>query len=350
MPMDTVWFVIVTAMLGAYVVLDGFDFGVGILHRLVARTDEERRVVLAAIEPIWDGNEVWLIASGGVLFLAFPRVYAAAFSGFYLALTIVLWLLILRGIAIGFRSQQDNPLWREFWDTTFSVASALMALVLGTALGNLVRGVPLNATGSFFLPLFTNFLPGVRPGVFDWYTTLVGIFALCAIAGHGALYLVWKTSGTVQSRSAAWARTAWLAVGPLWSLTTLATAWIRPEIFRNLAARPWSVILVVLMLGGLWGVFHFRARARELAAFLSSAAFILGILASTMTGLYPIWLRSTIDPNDSLTVANSAAANYGLRAALYWWTIGITLAGLYFAYVFRSTRGKVGIEHEVHGY
>jgi cytochrome d ubiquinol oxidase subunit II len=348
--METVWFAIVTAMLGIYVVLDGFDFGVGILHRLVANTDEERRTVLAAIEPVWDGNEVWLIASGGVLFLAFPRTYAAAFSGFYLALMIVLWLLILRGIAIGFRSHQDNPLWREFWDTTFSVASVLMAVVLGTALGNLVRGVPLDHSGSFFLPLFTNFRPGRYPGVFDWYTTLVGIFALCTIAGHGALYLVWKTGGTVQARSADWARTAWLTVPPLWAVTTLATAWIQPEIFKNLVARPWSLIFVLVMLAGFRGVFYFRARGRELAAFLASSAFILGILASTMTGLYPNWLRSTIDPNHSLTAANSAAASYGLRAALYWWTIGITLVGSYFVYVFRSTRGKVSPEHEVHGY
>ena len=348
--MDTLWFVIVTAMLGMYVVLDGFDFGVGILHRLVARTDAERRVVLEAIEPYWDGNEVWLIAAGAVLFFAFPRTYATAFSGFYLPLIIVLWLLILRGIAISFRSHQDNPLWREFWDTTFSVASLLMAVVLGAALGNLVRGVPLGSNGSFFLPLFTNFRPGVHAGVFDWYTTLVGIFSLCALTGHGALYLVWKTAGAVHARSGEWARVAWLAVPPLWGLTTLATAWIQPDIFRNLAARPWSLVFVALMFGGIWGVFHFRARGRELSALLSSSAFILGILACTMTGLYPNWLRSTIDANNSVTVANSAAASYGLRAGLYWWTIGITLVGAYFVYVFRASRGKVGTGDEVHGY
>ena len=122
--METIWFVIVSAMLAVYVVLDGFDFGVGILHRFVARTEEERRTVLAAIEPVWDGNEVWLIAAGGVLFLSFPRTYAAAFSGFYLALNLVLWLLILRGVALAFRSHQNNPLWREFWDSTFSASSA----------------------------------------------------------------------------------------------------------------------------------------------------------------------------------------------------------------------------------
>src|SRR5437588_6983181 len=163
--MEMVWFAMVAAMLTVYAVLDGFDFGTGILHRLVARTDEERRTVLAAIGPVWDGNEVWLIAAAGVLFLAFPRVYAGAFSGFYLALMIVLWLLILRGVAIESRSRQENPLWREFWDTTFSLASALLAVVLGVTLGNVVRGVPLDGTGLFFVPLFTDFQPSARPGV-----------------------------------------------------------------------------------------------------------------------------------------------------------------------------------------
>ena len=182
--MEAAWFAVVAGMLAVYTVLDGFDFGVGTLHRSVARTDEERRTVLAAIGPVWDGNEVWLIAAGGVLFLSFPRVYAAAFSGFYLALMMVLWLLILRGVAIESRSRQDNPLWREFWDTTFSLASALLAIVLGTALGNVVRGVPLDGTGSFFIPLFTDLQPGMRPGVFDWYTALVGVFTLCAQIGR----------------------------------------------------------------------------------------------------------------------------------------------------------------------
>src|SRR6266850_4853175 len=199
--METLWFAIVSAMLTVYVILDGFDFGVGILHRLVARTDEERRTVLAAIAPVWDGNEVWLVAAAGVLFMAFPKVYSAAFSGFYMALMIVLWLLILRGIAIESRSHQENPLWREFWDTIFSLASTLLAVVLGTSLGNLVRGVPVDQTGFFAMPLFTDFWPGNEPGIFDWYTTLVGLFTLCLLSGHGALYLAWKTTGPVQIRS-----------------------------------------------------------------------------------------------------------------------------------------------------
>src|SRR6266481_887662 len=232
--MGTVWFAIVSGMLAIYVVLDGFDFGVGVLHRFVARTDEERRTVLAAIGSVWDGNEVWLIASGGVLFMVFPKVYAAAFSGFYMALMIVLWLLILRGIAIESRSHQENPLWREFWDTVFSLASTLLAIVLGTSLGNLVRGVPVDQSGLFAMPLFTDFWPGHEPGIFDWYTTLVGFFTLCVLTGHGALYLVWKTTGAVQARSRAWAYGAWLAALPLWLAVTCATVWLRPDNFINL--------------------------------------------------------------------------------------------------------------------
>jgi len=348
--MEVLWFAIVSAMLTIYVVLDGFDFGAGILHRFVAKTDEERRTVLAAIGPVWDANEVWLIAAGGVLFMGFPRVYSSAFSGFYLALMIVLWLLILRGIAIESRSHTENPLWREFWDTTFSLSSALLAVVLGAALGNVVRGVPLDETGLFAIPLFTNFQPGVRPGIFDWYTGLVGIFTLCLLAGHGALYLSWKTGGAVQARSRALARKAWLAVVPLWALATLSTALIQPINFSNLFARPWSLGFFALMLGGLGGVFRFLSRGQELAAFLSSSSFLAGLMAATMTGNYPNWLRSTLDAGHSLTATNSASAGYALTVGLVWWTVGINLAGGYFAFLFHSFRGKVDAGAAGHGY
>ena len=193
----------------------------------------------AAIGPFWDGNEVWLVAAGGVLFMAFPRLYSAAFSGFYMPLMIVLWLLIFRGVSIEFRSHAEDPLVREFWDTVFAVSSSLLAVVLGASLGNVVRGVPVEATGEFAMPLFTDFLPGKRPGVFDWYTTLAGLFSLLVLTGHGALFLVWKTTGPVHIR-AALARTAWTAVLVCWPLLTLVTALIRPELFTTLAARPWS--------------------------------------------------------------------------------------------------------------
>jgi cytochrome bd ubiquinol oxidase subunit II len=346
--METVWFAIASGMLATYAVLDGFDLGVGVLHRLVARTDQERRIVLAAIGPVWDGNEVWLIAAGGVLFMAFPRAYSTAFSGFYLALMIVLWLLILRGVAIEFRSHQDNPLWREFWDTVFSVASVLLAIVFGASLGNLVRGVPLGKDGLAGLPLFTNFLPGRQPGIFDWYTTLVGLFALVALAGHGAMFLAWRTTGAVQERSLAYGLKAWWIALPVWITVTVSTALVQREVFTNLVARPWSILFVILSLGGFGAVFYFLKQGRELAAFVSSSIFLFGLLGATMIGNYPFWLRSTIDPTYSLSALNTAAAAHGLRVALVWWTVGIILVGCYFINLFRSIRGKVLADADAH--
>ncbi|WP_165227039.1 cytochrome d ubiquinol oxidase subunit II [Aquisphaera insulae] len=339
--METVWFAIVSGMLATYAVLDGFDFGVGILQRLVARTDDERRTVLAAIGPVWDGNEVWLIAAGGVLFMAFPRVYATAFSGFYMALMIVLWLLILRGVAIEYRSHQENPLWREFWDSVFSIASALLAVTFGATIGNLVRGVPVAEDGLRAMPLFTDFRTGPRPGILDWYTILTGLLTLTALAGHGALYLAWRTRGAIRDRSLALAGPIWTATLVLWAVATAATAWVRPGVLSGFASRPWNLAFVVPSIVGAWGVFSHPKKGHDLAAFLSSSAFLFGLVATAQAGNYPYWLRSSLDPSLGLTASNSAAARYGLGIALAWWGLGIVLVAAYFANLFRSMRGKL---------
>jgi cytochrome bd ubiquinol oxidase subunit II len=348
--MQTVWFSLISLMLAVYVVLDGFDFGAGILHLSVARTDRERRTVLAAIGPVWDGNEVWLIASGGVLVFAFPRAYAAGFSGFYMPLMMVLWLLILRGISIEFRSHEANPLWRSFWDGVFFFSSTLMAVFLGAALGNVIRGVPLDATGYFSGPLFTNFLPGPHAGVLDWYTVLIGVLTLCILAGHGALYLVWKTEGPVRERSRGAAGRAWILVVVVMLLATLATWYVQPALYRNLGERPWTWPLVALVPISLVFVFLWLRQGRELPAFLASAVFIASMLAATAAGAYPNVLISTLDPAYNLNVTNASAGGVGLRVGLIWWVIAIALAIGYFAYLFRSFRGKVSIEDERTGY
>jgi len=301
--------------------------------------------VLTAIGPIWDGNEVWLIAAGGALFVAFPNVYATAFSGFYMALNVVLWLLILRGVAIELRLHQDHPLWREFWDTVFSLASVLLAVVFGTTLGNLIRGVPLEAEGLRGMPLFTNFLTGRQPGILDWYTGLVGLFTLAALSVHGALYLAWKTAGPVRERSVAFALGAWRVALVLWVAATAATAWVQPNLFSALASRPWAFPFVALAFAGAWGAYRFPRLGRDLASFLSSSAFLLGMLAATLAGQYPFWLRSTLDVSHSLTALNSASGRYGLRVALTWWPVGIALAAVYFTFLFRWMSGKVGADH-----
>ena len=342
--MATVWFCLVAFMLIAYVLLDGFDLGAGIVHLLVARTNDERRMVLRAIGPVWDGNEVWLLAGGGTLFFAFPLLYASSFSGFYLPLMMVLWLLVLRGLSIELRSHLDNPLWRSFWDAVLGFASAVMAVVLGAALGNVLRGVPIDETGFFAVPLFTNFRPGRNPGVLDWYTVLIGVFAFAALAAHGALYVAGKTEGVVRERSLAAARVAWPAVGVI-GLGCVAATWqVRPELYTGLAARPWSWPLPVLAAAALAGVFAWLFRGRERTAFLCSAAFLTSTLAATAAGLFPLLLPSTIAPVFSLTAAQAATGQHGLRVALTWWTLGISLAVAYAAFLYRSTRGRVRLE------
>ena len=340
--MEAVWFAIVSAMLAVYAVLDGFDFGVGAIHRLVARTDEERRAVLAAIGPVWDGNEVWLIAAGGVLFMAFPRVYATAFSGFYLALMVVLWLLILRGVAIEFRSHQDNPLWREFWDTVFSLASVLLAVVFGTTLGNLIRGVPLGKEGLRGMPLFTNFLPGREPGILDWYTGLVGLFTLAALAVHGALYLAWRTAGPVRERSLEFARQAWKAVLVLWAAVTAATAWVQPEAFANLVARPWALAFVARRDRRRLGDFpvpEARPGARGVPLLLRIPARDGGHGAGgQLSVLAAVDPRSLLQPHRLQSASRPAT---GWSVALVWWAVGIVLVAGYFIHLFRSMKGKV---------
>ena len=197
--MEMLWFCAVAFMLCMYVVLDGFDLGAGILHLSIARNNEERRSVLGAIGPFWDGNEVWLIAAGGTLYFAFPLLYASSFSGFYLPLTIVLWLLILRGLGIEMRHQVDHPMWHSFWDATFSAGSALLAIFMGAALGNVVRGVPLGPDGYFFEPLWTSFTVQPDAGILDWFTVLMGLVGLSTLAVHGGNYIAMKTTGDIQA-------------------------------------------------------------------------------------------------------------------------------------------------------
>src|SRR5207245_186799 len=179
--MEPVWFVLVAVMIIAYVVLDGFDLGAGVLHLLIARTEEERVTVIRTIGSVWDGNEVWLIAGGGTLYFAFPLLYASSFSGFYLPLNIVLWLLVMRGIGIEFRMHIENPVWRSLFDGFFAISSALLAIFFGVALGNVVRGVPLGADHFFFEPLWTNFRTGADTGILDWYTCGAAVLALVAL-------------------------------------------------------------------------------------------------------------------------------------------------------------------------
>ncbi len=348
--MQELWFWIVAVMLAVYVVLDGFDFGAGILHLFVAKTNEERREVLGAIGPFWDGNEVWLLAAGGTLFLAFPKVLAAGFSGFYLALWLMVWCLMLRGISIEFRSHVPDGLWRHFWDGTFAVSSLLLPVLFGAALGNVVRGVPLDASGTFGMPLWTDFRLGPQPGVLDWYTLLVGLFALATVAAHGSLFLAWKTEGPVHERSRGLAMNLWGLVLVLWALASLATFLVNPRMLQNLMKAPMAWAATLIFLIGLALVFTGIKRERFLQAFLGSGTFVLGILAASAACVYPVMLQSTLDPAFDLTALNASSSPHDLRAGLAWWLVGFPLAIGYSAFLFRFHRGKVKAAGEGEGY
>lgn len=348
--MPELWFWIVAVMVAIYVVMDGFDFGAGILHLLVAKTNEERRQVLAAIGPLWDGNEVWLLASGGALFLAFPKVLASGFSGLYLAIWLVVWSLILRGIAIEFRSHVRDSLWRTFWDTAFSASSMALPILLGAALGNVLRGVPLDANGYFELPLFTNFGTANPVGILDWYTVLVGVFALVTLAAHGALFLAWKTDGPVHDRSAAFAARLWTLVAALWLVAGFATEAVNPEVWAALPHRPLGLLFTAVCAGGFLMAGYGQKQKRHLLAFLGSGAFILGLLAASAACVYPVMLRSSLDRALDLTALNSSTATNGLVTGLRWWALGFPIAIGYAALLFHLHRGKARAAEEGEGY
>lgn len=338
--METLWFCLIAAMLAAYVVFDGFDLGAGILHLALARTDDERRLVLRSIGPVWDGNEVWLIAAGGSLFFAFPPLYASAFSGFYLPLMIVLWLLMLRGIAIELRNHIDSPVWRPLWDVTFGVSSLLLVLFFGVALGNVVRGVPLDPHGRFFVPLWTDFRPGADPGVLDAYTLLVGLAALATLTLHGALWIALKTGGKLQARARRTVDFVWWGVAALTVVLTLFTMRVQPQVAASLASRPWGYVFPVIALAGLVAVLWFTAHEQDAAAFFASSTHIGGMISSAAFGLFPYVLPSSTDPSLGLTVYSAAAPAAGLRVGLAWWIPGMALVAVYFFFTYRKFSGK----------
>jgi cytochrome d ubiquinol oxidase subunit II len=339
--MAELWYAITVLLLTGYVVLDGFDFGAGALHLFVARSDAERRQVLSAIGPYWDGNEVWLLAAGGALFVAFPRVLSAGVSGFYFAIFLVLWCLILRGVSLEFRSHVEDPLWRRSWDFFFAVASALLPLFFGAALGNLLRGVPLSAEGWFELALFTDFSAREPVGILDWYTILVGLFALTALTAHGAAFLAWKTDGAVRDRSRLAARAGFGAAAALWPVLTLATLRVHPGFLSGLTGRPLAWLPAAAALAGLITVWRASSRGRDRAAFLGSAAFLGGLSVATAACVYPVMLRSSGDAALSMTVENGAGDASGLRTALGWLALAAPLLLIYLVVVWRMHRGRV---------
>ena len=342
MNMASLWYWIVAAMITAYAVLDGFDLGAGAIYLIAAKEPDERRKVLRAVGPVWDGNEVWLLAAGGTLYFAFPRLYASSFSGFYLPLMMVLWLLILRAIGIEFRTHLESHVWRGFFDVIFSVSSILLAIFFGAALGNVVRGVPLDSTGYFFEPLWTNFKLGPQTGILDWYTVLIGAVSLVTLTAHGSYYVALKTDADLGRRARGSALLCWPLQFFLTCSALVATYFIRPEIMTNYGKHGVGILVPIVVFASLALMLWANPSGREKLAFAASSLYIVGMLVGAAFALYPVVLPARDRQND-LTIYNTAAGSHGLTVGLAWWTLGAVLAVGYFVFVYRKFSGKVEV-------
>jgi len=346
--MGLIWFWLVAVMIVGYVVLDGFDLGVGVLHLFLVRTEAERRATLSSIGPVWDGNEVWLLAGGGTLYFAFPSLYASAFSGFYLPLMIVLWLLILRGVSLELRNHIEVGVWRALLDGLFGVSSVLLTIFFGAALANVLRGVPLQEDGYFFLPLWTDWKPGIHPGILDWYTVIGVLVALVALTLHGALWITIKTSSDLCRR-------AHRIVTPLWSVllvltvvSLIATVSVRPQSLDNYYMHPITFVVPVGVVASLIGIWIFNRKLQTVSAFLCSCFYLFFMLAGACWGLYPTLLPASTGPDRDITLSRALSGPHTLAVGLVWWTFGMTLAVGYMVFVYSRFKGKVDLQPDKH--
>jgi cytochrome d ubiquinol oxidase subunit II len=333
MDLNLLWFLLLGALLAGYAVLDGFDLGVGILHPL-ARDDEERRVAISAIGPIWDGNEVWLVTFGGALFAAFPEAYATIFEAFYTAFMLLLFCLIFRAVSLEFRGKVQSAVWRRLWDLAFFASSAVAALLFGVAVGNGLAGIPLNERGEYV----GTFLDLVKP-----YPLLVGVMTVAMFAVHGALYLHLKTEGRLQRM---FERAIWHAWGlylVLWIFTTMATLMFIPGAQPNFEHAPWAAGVVVLNVLAIANVPRAAFNKRMGQAFLSSSTMIVCQVVLVGVALHPnLVAASNAGENGvvSLTIYNAASSHETLGIMALIALVGMPLVISYTAIVYWTFRGK----------
>jgi cytochrome d ubiquinol oxidase subunit II len=339
MTLNDVWFLLFILIIAGYLILDGFDMGVGILLLPLAKTDVERRTFLNSIGPVWDGNEVWLVLGGGVLFAVFPLVYASLFSGLYLAFVLVLLVMILRTVALEFRSKEEGSRWRQTWDVVFGLASAGLALLLGLAFGNIVAGLPLGADGNITTGLI---------GLLTPFALLVGITTVAMFAVQGGIYLLIKTEGALHDRIARAVPRIMIAFFVLNTLVVIAMVLFHQNISERYLDDIWPVIFPAAALVALGAAWAFLRRGEDFRAFLASSAMIALLLISGGIGLYPNLIVSTIDPAYNLTIFNGASADNTLVVCLIVAFIGIPFVLLYTTGVYYIFRGKTVVD--THGY
>ncbi|HEV8402301.1 MAG TPA: cytochrome d ubiquinol oxidase subunit II [Candidatus Limnocylindrales bacterium] len=339
MTLNDVWFALFILIIAGYLILDGFDMGVGILLLPLARDDVERRTFLNSIGPVWDGNEVWLVLGGGVLFAVFPLAYASLFSGMYSAFMLVLVVMILRTVALEFRSKEEDPRWRSAWDAVFGLSSLGLAFMLGIAFGNVVAGLPVDANGNISTGLI---------GLLTPFALLVGATTVAMFAMHGGIYLVLKTEGELHDRIERLVPRVMVVFVVLNTLVVIGMLLFEQDITKRYLADVWPVIFPAAALLAVVGAWWMLRRGDPFRAFLLSSATIGLLLVSGGVGLYPNLIISTIAPAYSLTIDNAAAAQNTLVVALVIALIGMPFVLLYTAGVYWIFRGKTVVD--THGY
>lgn len=364
-PLEAVWFILVALTFAVYVVLDGFDLGAGILHLRIARTPLQRRLVLRSIGPVWDGNEVWLLVAGATAYLAFPALYADTIAGFYLPVSIVLWLFLLRALGIEMKHHffplvpaSEDPedgstahaLWDELWDHAFAGASLLLTLFLGVALGNIVRGFNLDDRGRFFTPLWTDFTVSGTVGIFDWFTLTVGVTAVAAVSLHGALWVAHRTEGPTADRARALIEPLVLATAGGGLASTAGVFSVRSDLWPRATQEPWLFALPAFAALSLVAIVRQARKRNFLSGFLFSCGFISAMILAAAASIYPYVLPAR-EAGHGVLASVARSSDYSLRVGLVWWIPGILLATAYFVFVYRKLPGSLreeDVAHEEH--
>jgi cytochrome d ubiquinol oxidase subunit II len=350
--MEIFWFIIIAIVLVIFFILDGYDFGAGIIHLFFAKTEKDKEVISKSAGLFWDSNEVWLVAAGGLLFMAFPTFYASVFSGFYLQLIIVLWLIIFRAIGLEFRSQFPFQMWRDIWDTAFGVSSLLLALFFGIALGNIVRGVNLGGVENgvslyeghyFFLPLWNStFSPlGETQGVIDWFTIIIGLIAVVTLAIHGANWIILKTNSSINHKLKKVIFNLNIALIALTILSLAVWGLINPLFLENFLERPSLMIFPLIYFSALFGMLFIQKIEKPIYGFALSSLLIFGGITATVASMFPVMLPSTNKVHEALTIYNTAATEYALSVGKVWGIVGIILIIFYAIIQLKLRKGKI---------
>lgn len=336
MDLNSIWFLLVGVLLIGYAILDGFDFGVGTLH-LFTKGEEQRRININAIGPVWDGNEVWLLTGGGALFAAFPIVYATVFSGFYVALMLLLLALILRAVSLEFRSKVDSTEWRSVWDWAFGIGSLLPAVLLGVALGNILRGIPIDIDGTF---------RGSFVGLLNPYSILVGVLTLVGSVMHGAMYMAVKTEGEQRQRMSRWVNGTWVAFVALYFGVSVATLFSASYLFQGLLKSPLFWVLFAVMLASMLYIPVAVKAGKYFAGLLASSAAIAAMFGLAAVSLFPRLVPSSINLRYSLTIYNASSTHRTLATMLVIALIGMPIVLAYTILIYRVFKGKVLLTKE----